>query len=147
MSSVNPDKQRLRLWLRLLKASRYMEAALRERMRTVFDTTLPRFDVLAMLHKSGEGLTMSALSKALMVSNGNVTGLIDRLEAEGAVQRLSVAGDRRAARVALTEQGRLDFERMAAIHEQWVAELLSELSDAEITQVSDVLARIKGDRA
>lgn len=147
MSSANPDKQRLRLWLRLLKASRYMEAALRERMRTVFDTTLPRFDVLAMLHKSGEGLTMSALSKALMVSNGNVTGLVDRLEAEGAVQRLSVAGDRRAARVALTEQGRLDFERMAAIHEQWVAELLSELSDAEITQVSDVLARIKGDRA
>lgn len=147
MSSANPDKQRLRLWLRLLKASRYMEAALRKRMRTVFDTTLPRFDVLAMLHKSGEGLTMSALSKALMVSNGNVTGLIDRLEAEGAVQRLSVAGDRRAARVALTEQGRLDFERMAAIHEQWVAELLSELSDAEITQVSDVLARIKGERA
>ena len=63
------------------------------------------------------------------------------------MQRLSVAGDRRAARVALTEQGRLDFERMAAIHEQWVADLLSELSDAEITQVSDVLARIKGDRA
>ena len=122
-----------------------MEAVLRERVRSEFDTTLPRFDVLAALYKSGDGLTMGQLSQALMVSNGNVTGLIDRLTQEGAVQRMSVEGDRRAARVALTEQGQVDFERMAAVHEQWVAELLGDLTDTEIAQASQLLARIKGD--
>lgn len=140
-----PSKQRLRLWLRLLKASRHIEAALRERLRSEFDTTLPRFDVLAMLHKSGDGLTMGQLSQALMVSNGNVTGLVDRLAQDGAVKRLSVKGDRRAARVALTQQGRVTFEHMAAVHEQWVAELLATLSEQDIAQASELLTRIKGD--
>ena len=143
--TLTPSKQRLRLWLRLLKASRHIEAALRERMRSEFDTTLPRFDVLAALHKSDEGLTMGQLSQALMVSNGNVTGLVDRLAEEGAVERQSVAGDRRAARVALTQAGRADFERMAAVHEEWVTDLLGALDDSEIAQASHLLARIKGD--
>ena len=140
-------KQRLRLWLRLLKASRHLEAALRDRMRREFDTTLPRFDVLAMLHRSADGLTMSRLSAELMVSNGNVTGLVDRLEREGAVERVAVAGDRRAALVRLTPQGRKDFERMAAVHEQWVAELLGDLSDTDVEQASTLLAQIRGDQA
>jgi DNA-binding MarR family transcriptional regulator len=143
--SLTPSKQRLRLWLRLLKASRHIEGALRERVRSEFGTTLPRFDVLAALHKSDEGLTMGQLSQALMVSNGNVTGLVDRLADEGAVERQSVAGDRRSARVALTELGRADFERMAAVHEEWVTDLLSVLDDSEVAQASSLLARIKGD--
>jgi DNA-binding MarR family transcriptional regulator len=97
-------KDRLRLWLRLLKATRLVEGALRERMRAERGTTLPRFDVMAALYRAGEGLRMSDLSGVLMVSNGNVTGIVDRLEAEELVERVAVAGDRRAIRVRLTRR-------------------------------------------
>ena len=82
------SKQRLRLWLRLLKTSRDVEGNIRERLRTRYDTTLPRFDVLAALYRNGKGLKMSELSGALRVSNGNVTGIVDRLVTDGAVVRV-----------------------------------------------------------
>ena len=90
-------KQKLRLWLRLLRASRGIEAELRARLRVAFGTTLPKFDVMAALARQGAGMTMTELSRFLMVSNGNVTGIIDRLVAEGLVVRLAHAGDRRTA--------------------------------------------------
>ena len=81
------SRQKLRLWLRLLKTSRAVEAELRERLRLTFGTTLPKFDVMAALERQPAGLTMTELSRFLMVSNGNVTGIVDRLVAEGLVVR------------------------------------------------------------
>ncbi|TIS81978.1 MAG: MarR family transcriptional regulator, partial [Mesorhizobium sp.] len=77
-----PGKDRLRLWIRLLRASRTIEAELRERLKKEFDTTLPRFDVMAALYRAPEGMLMSDLSRFLLVSNGNVTGIVDRLVSE-----------------------------------------------------------------
>ncbi len=114
------SKQRLRLWLRLLKTSRDVEGNIRERLRTQYDTTLPRFDVLAALYRNDKGLKMSELSGALRVSNGNVTGIVDRLVTDGAVVRVAVPGDRRAQLVRLTKKGMGEFETMAAEHEAWV---------------------------
>jgi DNA-binding MarR family transcriptional regulator len=114
------SKQRLRLWLRLLKTSRDVEGNIRERLRTQYDTTLPRFDVLAALYRNDKGLKMSELSGALRVSNGNVTGIVDRLVTDGAVVRVAVPGDRRAQLVRLTKKGMSEFEIMAAEHETWV---------------------------
>ncbi len=125
MSGAPTSKDSLRLWLRILKLQRGIEAELRERLRTRFGTTLPRFDVMAALHRYRDGLKMSELSHALRVSNGNVTGIIDRLAEDGLVERIPVPGDRRAARVRLTRRGVEEFERQAAAHEQWVHELLS----------------------
>ena len=96
---ADDSKTRLRLWLRILSVSRLIEAELRERLRSEFDTTLPRFDVLAALQRARKGLKMSELSSVLRVSNGNVTGIVDRLVADGLVVRVPVAGDRRAMTV------------------------------------------------
>ena len=137
------SKLRLRFWLGLLKTSRMVENTVRERLRRQFDTTLPRFDVMAMLAKSGNGLKMSDLSSQLMVSNGNVTGIIDRLVSDGLVMRVSIKGDRRATLVRLTARGAAEFGNMAKAHEDWVAELFSGLTDAEIDRTIATLTQIR----
>ena len=121
------SKQKLRLWIRLLRASRAIEAELRQRLRVQFGTTLPKFDVMAALARKGAGMTMTELSRFLMVSNGNVTGIIDRLVAEGLVVRLAHEGDRRATFVRLTATGAQQFQTMAKAHEAWISELLAEV--------------------
>lgn len=143
------SKQRLRVWLRLLAAQRTMEADLREKMRLRFDTTLPRFDVLSALDrhrtKGGDGLRMSDLSAKLKVSNGNVTGIVDRLAAEGLVERAAVDGDRRAMRVRLTRAGISRFAEMAIEHEGWVDELLATHDETDLEALIALLARIGGE--
>ncbi|MCP5083703.1 MAG: MarR family transcriptional regulator [Alphaproteobacteria bacterium] len=139
MVSSCDSKDRLRLWIRLLRSSRAIENELRERLRREFEVTLPRFDVLSALHREPDGMLMSELSRYLMVSNGNVTGIIDRLEADGQVARSRRDGDRRTSIVRLTDKGRTEFEAMAAVHETWVDELLGELVPADVEKVSTVL--------
>jgi DNA-binding MarR family transcriptional regulator len=138
------SKQRLRAWIRLLKVSRRVEAELRNRLRDAHDTTLPRFDVLAALYRDQAGLRMSELSEALMVSNGNVTGIVDRLAEEGLLVRGPVEGDRRATLVRLTGKGRQSFARLAAEHERWVDELLAGLDARETAQLLRLVARLAG---
>jgi DNA-binding MarR family transcriptional regulator len=132
---LSASKARLRLWLRILSVSRLIEAELRERLRESCDTTLPRFDVLAALHRSGGGLKMSELSGVLRVSNGNVTGIVDRLVADGLVIRLPVDGDRRAMLVRLTPRGQEDFAKFATVHEAWLDEMLGGVTIAEANQL------------
>jgi DNA-binding MarR family transcriptional regulator len=136
------SKQRLRLWLRLLRTSRGLEAELRARLRTAFGTTLPKFDVMAALARKGAGMTMTELSRYLMVSNGNVTGLVDRLVAEGHVVRLSHEGDRRTTFVQLTPKGAQLFQIMAKAHEGWVAELLGDCDARDAQIMIDRLDRL-----
>ncbi|MGB5706685.1 MAG: MarR family transcriptional regulator [Arenicellales bacterium] len=122
------SKTRLRLWLHLLKATKEIEGELRERLRQEFNTTLPRFDVMAALYRFENGLKMSEISGVLKVSNGNVTGIVDRLTDEGLLVRVPVKGDRRALLVKLTQKGREQFGAMAVKHESWVNEVLSAIS-------------------
>ena len=126
------SKERLRMWLRMLKSTRRVEAALRDRLRREFGSTLPRFDVMAALARYDDGLKMSALSGVLRVSNGNVTGIVDRL-----VVRVQVPGDRRASLVRLTRKGRETFARQAEAHESWISELLGDVSLDEARMFSD----------
>ncbi len=129
------SKTRLRLWLRLLKLSRGIEGELRENLRTEFGSTLPRFDVMAALNRNKDGMKMSAISSALMVSNGNVTGIVDRLVSEGLVIREAVPGDRRAMRVRLTKRGQVEFGQQAAAHEAWIDTLLESFSADNATEM------------
>lgn len=140
----SPSKQRLRLWLKLLRLTRSVEGELRERLRVEYGATLPRFDVMAALFRADEdrtdhGLTMTELSRALMVSNGNVTGIIDRLVEDGLVCRRPDVTDRRTTFVQLTEGGRDAFQEMAKAHEQWVNDLLSPLAPAEVDHLIEML--------
>ena len=137
-----PARQRLRLWLRLLRTTRLVEAELRERLRARFDTTLPRFDVMAALYRAEKGLKMSELSRVLLVSNGNVTGIVERLVTEGAVVRVPVSGDRRATLVRLTEKGRSEFAQMAVEHAAWIDELFAVLPEEEVAGMIDLLSRL-----
>lgn len=137
--SIGPGKDRLRLWIRLLRASRTIEAELRERLKKEFDTTLPRFDVMAALYRSPEGMLMSDLSRFLLVSNGNITGIVDRLVSEGLVTRARRNGDRRTSMVRLTEEGSKSFAAIAAAHENWVGELLGTVSEDEARRLTGML--------
>lgn len=125
------SKQRLRLWLRLLRATRAIEAELRERLRVQFAITLPQFDVLAALARSDAGITMTELSRMLIVSNGNVTGIIDRLAADRLVTRQPSPDDRRSFLVRLTPKGQAAFAAVARAHQQWIDKMLSDFDGAE----------------
>ncbi|WP_122073924.1 MarR family winged helix-turn-helix transcriptional regulator [Pseudophaeobacter sp. EL27] len=137
MSTISKD--RLRLWLRLLKATRSVESALRENLRQEFQTTLPRFDVMAALSQHGQGLKMSELSNVLKVSNGNVTGIVERLVEDGHVLREKVPGDRRASRVRLTPEGEAEFTRQAAAHENWIDEIFAAVAPEAALGLSEAL--------
>jgi DNA-binding MarR family transcriptional regulator len=133
----------LRLWLRLLTCTQLVEKRVRTRLRARFDTTLPRFDLMAQLERAPEGLKMNELSRRMMVTGGNITGITDQLAAEGLVDRVDVAGDRRACRVRLTAKGRKLFNEMARQHEGWIVEAFAALSGKEIAVLHKLLGKVK----
>jgi DNA-binding MarR family transcriptional regulator len=133
----------LRLWLRLLTCTQLVEKELRGRLRASFDTTLPRFDLLAQLERAPEGLKMNELSRRMMVTGGNVTGITDQLVAEGMVDRVAVEGDRRAFRIRLTPKGRKVFNAMAQEHEDWIVQAFSALGAREIATLHKLLGKVK----
>lgn len=133
------SKQRLRLWLSLLRTTRSTEAELREFLRVEHDTTLPRFDVMAALYRVPQGLTMTELSRYLLVSNGNVTTVVDRLVLDGIAKREQQANDRRSLRVSLTEQGSAQFTQIASAHEAKVNQLFADFSSEDIEELLQLL--------
>ena len=144
-SRQNVDsKAKLRLWIRLLRASRLIEADVRERLKLQFKATLPRFDVMAALYRKPDGMLMSEISRFLMVSNGNVTGIVDRLVLDRLVVRSQRNGDRRTSFISLTSKGRAMFAAMARAHQGWIDELLE---DVTIKDASELSAKLKSFRS
>lgn len=142
------SKRRLKMWIRLLGVTRAAEGALREFLRVNHKTTLPRFDVMAALYRRRDGVTMSELSRMLLVSNGNATAVVDRLEADRLVQRTASESDRRTVFVALTPEGLRQFEGLAVAHECQVNRLFDGLSESDLEALTTILKRMgKGDRA
>jgi DNA-binding MarR family transcriptional regulator len=136
-------KAELRLWLRMLTCATLIEAGVRRRLRERFGVTLPRFDLMAQLDKTPGGLTLGDLSRRMMVSNGNVTAIVDALLAQGLVARRTSATDRRAQVVSLTPAGRESFRAMAAAHEGWIAAAFADLGPADADQLMTLLGRAK----
>ena len=132
----------LRLWLRLLTCSQLIEKQVRSRLREQFDTTLPRFDLMAQLERAPDGLKMNELSKRMMVTGGNVTGITDQLVSEGLVQRVVVADDRRVCRISLTTHS-FPTRRSSDLHEGWIVQAFSALSEREIGTLHRLLGRVK----
>jgi len=135
--------QTLRLWLRLMTCTTLIERRIRGRLRDRFALTLPRFDLMAQLQRHPDGLRMGELSRRLMVTGGNVTGITDQLAAEGLVERAPIPGDRRAYAVRLTAKGRRAFDAMATEHERWVEEMLGGLGREERERLYALLGRLK----
>jgi DNA-binding MarR family transcriptional regulator len=137
----------LRLWLRLLTCTNLIESRVRAQLRERFGTTLPRFDMLAQLDmaaaESDKGLTMGELSRRLMVTNANVTGLAERLVREKLIVRIVAAHDRRVLRLRLTPAGKRTLDSMAAEHRRWIEAMFSGLSAAESSQLHRLIGRLK----
>lgn len=133
----------VRVWLRLLSCTTVIEKRLRRRFVSQFDTTLPRFDVMATLERYPEGVTMGELSRALLVSNGNVTALVKQLESDGHVSSCPAPDDRRSLIVALTDQGRRNFSDLAAAHRKWIQGMFAEVSDEDQIELYRLLAKLK----
>jgi DNA-binding MarR family transcriptional regulator len=127
----------------LLTCTNLVDTQIRKRLRDQFDSTLPRFDLLAQLQREPEGLRMNEVSRRLMVTGGNVTALADQLEAEGLISRSADEHDRRSTRLRLTRQGEREFRRMAEVHEHWIIELTGGLGRQEQRQLFDLLGKLK----
>jgi DNA-binding MarR family transcriptional regulator len=136
--------EELRLWLRLLTCTTLIEGEVRSRLRARFDVTLPRFDLMAQLDKAPDGMTLSDVSKRMMVSNGNVTGLVERLVVSGHLDRRTSLTDRRVQMIRLTKLGRAEFRKMAAEHETWIADMFAELTPKDVRELMRLLAKAKG---
>ncbi|WP_277980249.1 MarR family winged helix-turn-helix transcriptional regulator [Sphingomonas phyllosphaerae] len=137
------EQMDVRVWLRLLSCSTVMEKRLRRRLVEHHATTLPRFDVLAALDRQSAGMTMSELSRALLVSNGNVTLLVRQLEQDGMVASRVASGDARSSIVALTEEGRAHFRTLAESHHRWVQAMLAGVPRDELATLYRLLALVK----
>jgi DNA-binding MarR family transcriptional regulator len=133
----------LRLWLRLLTCTTLIEGEVRGRLRERFDVTLPRFDLMAQLDKAPDGMTLSDVSKRMMVSNGNITGLVERLVQSGHVDRRTSNVDRRAQVIRLTKSGRAEFRKMAAEHEIWIADMFGDLGEKDVRELMRLLGKTK----
>lgn len=136
-------RDELRLWLRLLTCTTMIEGEIRQRLRREFDVTLPRFDLMAQLDKAPDGMTLSEISRRMMVSNGNMTGLVERLVASGHITRRASDTDRRAQVISLTALGRAEFRVMATAHEGWIAQMFSGLDPAGVQGLMEFLGRTK----
>ena len=141
--SHSEHPQALRLWLRLLTCTQLVEKQVRNNLREQFDTTLPRFDLMAQLQRNLDGLKMNELSRRMMVTGGNVTGITDQLVVEGLVERMDVDGDRRAYCVRLTVQGRKTFADMAKRHEDWIVSAFEVLTAKEVDGLYKLLGKVK----
>jgi len=140
---MSDPRDSVRLWLRLLTTTTLVEAEIRRRLRLRFGTTLPRFDLMAALDRQPEGITLTEVSRRMMVSNGNITGLAQRLEEEGLIERRVSATDRRAQTLRLTARGRREFAKQSAEHADWVAELFGGLGAADHAALHRLLGRAK----
>jgi len=133
----------LRLWLRMLSSTVKLETEIRSRLRSQFEITLPRFDLMAQLERHPQGLRMGELSKRMMVTSGNITGIANQLEKEKLVARVLDQNDRRSFSLKLTPAGMSSFKKMATVHEQWVEELLGGLQTEEKHQLIHLLSKVK----
>lgn len=133
----------IRVWLRLLTCTTMIEGGVRRLLQRAFDTTLPRFDALAQLDRAPGGLTMTELSRRMMVTNGNITGVVDRLVADGLVDRRAAPDDRRALIAELTPHGRRTFRRMIPVHHAEIGRMLGDVPREELTQIFALLETLK----
>ncbi|PRD43670.1 MarR family transcriptional regulator [Phyllobacterium phragmitis] len=142
-NATSVAKERLRLWLNMLKAVRHVENDVRERLRAQYQMTLPQFDVMATLHNHPEGLRMSDLSQQLVVSNGNVTGIVERLVADGLAERENLESDRRASLVRVSEKGNALMDEMVVVHREWIDEIFQDISEPDAARAISIMLDIR----
>lgn len=143
MENIPREKDGLRMWLRLVACTQMVEQEIRVMLREKFEMTLPRFELLAALDRVPDGLTMGELSRWLMVTKGNITGIAERLSEDGYIKRQPTPTDRRSFVVTLTPRGRKLFKEMETEYERFLDSIFGEISIDDIDSFTGVLARVK----
>ncbi len=138
---MSKDKVALRVWLKLLATSNIIEKGLNRFLDLNFGAQLSRFDALSALERHSDGLTMSELSKQLLVTNGNTTSLVKNLEADGFVSRKQTKSDRRIYKVHITKKGRDFFNKMTGPHQKALAAYFKNLPKNELEALLKLLER------
>lgn len=133
----------IRIWLRLLTCANLIERRVRKNLRDNFDTTLPRFDVLAQVDRTPEGQPMRELSRRMMVTNGNITPLVDRLVEDSLINRTPSPEDRRVQHVNLTPEGKEILDEMIPAHNSWVNTLMADLDRENASDLYALLGELK----
>jgi DNA-binding MarR family transcriptional regulator len=138
-----PRASAVGVWLRIMTCNNIVQSYLRERLREEFGVTFARFDMLAQIDRPPRGVTMGELSKRLMVTKGNITDLIGRLEADDLVVRKRCERDQRIQYVHLTARGKRLIDSMNAAHARWLQELMKDFTSSEIAQLYDMMGHFK----
>lgn len=138
------DQKKLQLWVRALASSTRVTQILNKRMKQHTPLTLAKFDVLVAIDRTPGGvITMSELSRLLLVSNANTTGMVGRLIKDGFVEKWALPTDRRVYSVAMTSEGRKTLKHAIIIHKGWVDELLGGVPDDKIDGLIDTFSDLK----
>ena len=119
----------LRTWLRLTQIYQLLQQKLGRVLESA-GLTLPQFDVLANLGMT-EGITQQELADKLLVTKGNVVGLLDRMESAGLLERRADPKDRRANRIFLTRTGREALHQTLPAHLAVIRRAMSRLSASD----------------
>ena len=142
-SSPLDKKQIIRLWLGLLKNTGEIERYLRTQLHKNFSSTLPQFDLLAVLDHAEKPLSKTELSQQMMVSNGNVTWLVNRMVGEGLITHVQSAKDRRVKMVELTGKGIANFQKMVVEHEKWLINIFKDLKNDDLNLLVSLLNQLR----
>jgi DNA-binding MarR family transcriptional regulator len=137
------DRNELRAWFRLLLIHKAISRKISARFRSEFKISTARFDTLAQLNAAGGEMTMGELSEQLMVTSGNVTGVIDGMAADKLVVRRPHQTDRRSIVIAMTPAGRSLFTKVRAALSKWMGEAMTDMNDAELAQLIKLFGKLK----
>lgn len=141
MSNPRAGDLAVRVWFRLLRLESRMNVAVAERLREI-GLSVPQCDVLTTLTEA-EGVSQQELAKRLYVTKGNISGLLDRLETAGLVERRSTAADRRQYEIYLTTAGREAAEKAIAIQHDFIGATLGRLSGEDLGALERLLVAFR----
>ena len=141
MPDRNAPERSVRVWFRLIRLEARMQAAVGERLRQI-GVSIPQCDVLTTLSEA-EGVSQQELAQRLYVTKGNISGLLDRLEAAGFVERRPSASDRRQHSIHLTAKGRAMAEKAIAVQMKWIASTLGRMMEADLEALETQLIALR----
>ena len=131
----------VRVWFRMIRLEARMQVAVAERLRRI-GVSIPQCDILTTLTEQ-EGVSQQELAKRLYVTKGNISGLLDRLESAGFVERREAAADRRQYSIYLTEAGRAMAQRAIAVQMKWIASTLGRMAEADLEALETLLVALR----
>ena len=143
LESLPPSAHHRRTWLSLVRCFSSIERVLMQHFADEYNSSLPRYDVLTALALSPGGLTMGELASMLMVTKGNITGVVRRLKTDGLVRKVTSKVDRRVQSVTISAKGKRLWDKMHADYDRIISEILSGQSNKDLRALARFLEQTR----